>query len=62
MYLGIDCNFRIHYKGNRKIRQVKVLGNSKILLVSNEGNLITETMELKEIDVIAKLERIEITL
>jgi transcriptional regulator with XRE-family HTH domain len=54
--------FLIDYKGSRKIRQVKVLGNSKILLVSNEGNLITETMELKEIDVIAKLERVEIKL
>lgn len=54
--------FLIDYKGQRKIRQVKVLGNSKVLLVSNAGNLITETMELKEIDVIAKLEKIEITL
>ena len=54
--------FLIDYKGNRKVRQVKVLGNSKVLLVSNAGNLITETMEVKEIDVIAKLERLEITL
>lgn len=54
--------FLIDYKGKRKIRQVKVLGNSKVLLVSNPGSLLTETMELKEIYVIAKLERIEITL
>ncbi|EKQ52448.1 MULTISPECIES: helix-turn-helix domain-containing protein [unclassified Clostridium] len=54
--------FLIDYKGKRKIRQVKVLGNSKLLLVSNAGSLLTETMELKELDVIAKLERIEITL
>ena len=54
--------FLIDYKGSRKIRQVKVLGNSKVLLVSNAGSLITETMELKEIDVIAKLERVEIKL
>jgi transcriptional regulator with XRE-family HTH domain len=54
--------FLIDYKGNRKIRQVKVLGNSKVLLVSNAGSLLTETMEIKEIDVIAKLERVEITL
>lgn len=54
--------FLIDYKGSRKIRQVKVLGNSKLLLVSNAGSLITETMELKEIDVIAKLERVEIKL
>lgn len=54
--------FLIDYKGNRKIRQVKILGNSKVLLVSNAGSLLTETMEIKEIDVIAKLERLEITL
>ena len=54
--------FLIDYKGKRKRRQVKVLGNSKVLLVSNAGSLLTETMDLKEIDVIAKLERVEITL
>ena len=54
--------FLIDYKGKRKIRQVKVLGNSKVLLISNAGSLLTETMELKEINVIAKLERVEIKL
>ncbi|GAA0078481.1 LexA family transcriptional regulator [Clostridium sp. CTA-5] len=54
--------FLIEYKGKRKIRQIKSLGNSKVLLVSNSGSLLTETMEVKEISVIAKLERIEITL
>ena len=54
--------FLIDYKGKRKIRQVKVLGNSKVLLVSNAGSLLTETMEIKELNVIAKLERIEIKL
>ncbi|MGL5086263.1 MAG: helix-turn-helix domain-containing protein [Clostridium sp.] len=54
--------FLVDYKGQRKIRQIKSLGNSKILLVSNGGSLMTETMETREIDVIAKLERIEIKL
>lgn len=54
--------FLLDYRGKRKVRQVKTLGNSKILLVSNSGSLITETMEIKEINVIAKLERIEIKL
>lgn len=54
--------FLIDYKGQRKIRQIKNLGNSKILLVSNGGSLMTETMETREIEVIAKLERIEIKL
>lgn len=54
--------FLLDYKDKRKVRQVKTLGNSKILLVSNSGSLITETMEIKEVNVIAKLERIEIKL
>lgn len=54
--------FLVDYKGSRKIRQIKSLGNSKVLLVSNGGALTTETMELRDIDVIAKLERIEIKL
>ena len=54
--------FLIDYKGKRKIRQVKILGNSKVLLVSNAGSLLTETMEVKELNVIAKLERVEIKL
>ena len=54
--------FLLDYRGKRKVRQVKTLGNSKILLVSNSGSLITETMEIKEVNVIAKLERIEIKL
>lgn len=54
--------FLIDYKGMRKIRQVKILGNSKILLVSNAGSLLTETMDSKEINVIAQLDRVEIKL
>ena len=45
--------FLLDYRGKRKVRQVKTLGNSKILLVSNSGSLITETMEIKEVNVIA---------
>ena len=54
--------FLVDYKGKRKIRQIKSLGNSKLLLVSNGGSLMTETVESREISVIAKLERIEIRL
>ncbi|MGL5379360.1 helix-turn-helix domain-containing protein [Clostridium sp.] len=54
--------FLVNYKGATKIRQIKSLGNSKLLLVSNGGSLLTETMEAKEMQVIAKLERIEIKL
>ncbi|MDZ5034696.1 S24 family peptidase, partial [Clostridium perfringens] len=54
--------FLVEYKGKRAIRQIKSLGNSKILLVSNGGSLLTETMELKEVTVLAKLEKLEISL
>lgn len=54
--------FLIEHKGERKIRQIKNLGNSKALLVSNGGALITETVELNNINIIAKLERIEIVI
>ena len=54
--------FLVEYKGKRAIRQIKLLGNSKALLVSNGGSLLTETMNLNEISVLAKLERLEIKL
>lgn len=54
--------FLVEYKGKRAIRQIKVLGNSKVLLVSNGGSLLTETMNTNEFTVIAKLERLEIKL
>ncbi len=54
--------FLVDYKGKRAIRQIKILGNSKALLVSNGGSLLTETMNLNEFSVIAKLERLEIRL
>ena len=54
--------FLVDYKGQRAIRQIKILGNSKALLVSNGGSLLTETMNLNEFSVIAKLERLEIRL
>ncbi len=54
--------FLVEYNGKRVIRQIKVLGNSKALLVSNEGSVRTETVELNSVRIIAKLERIEINL
>ena len=54
--------FLLEYKGSRSIRQVKNLGNSKVLLISNGGSVLTETMEVKEVNVIAKIERLEILL
>ena len=54
--------FLIEFKGKRAIRQIKLLGNSRALLISNAGSVVTETVELNNIKVIAKLERVEISL
>jgi len=54
--------FLIEYKGERILRQIKTIGNSKVLLVSNQGAVITETVAISSIIVIAKIERIEIKL
>lgn len=52
----------IEYNSERVIRQIRKLDNSKALLISNRGSLRTETVNLKEIKVIGKLDRVEIKL
>lgn len=52
----------VEYNGERAIRQIKKLDNSKVLLISNRGSLRTETAYTKDINVIAKLDRLEIKL
>ncbi len=52
----------IQYGDNRSVRQLKRLDNNKALIISNKGVVKTETAEIKDIKVIAKLERLEITL
>ena len=59
---GSNGIFLIEEKGERVIRQIKLIGNSRALIISNQGSLITETVELNNIRVIAKLERLEIAL
>jgi transcriptional regulator with XRE-family HTH domain len=52
----------LEINSERVIRQIKKLDNSKVLLISNKGSIRTETANIKDINVIAKLERIEIKL
>jgi transcriptional regulator with XRE-family HTH domain len=54
--------FLLEYSSERVIRQIKKLDNTKVLLISNRGSLKTETANIKEVKVIAKLDRIEIKL
>lgn len=57
-----DGIYLIEYNGERAVRQVKKLHGNKLLLVYNRGTLITETVGTKEIKVIARLIKLEITL
>ncbi len=54
--------YLINYNGETKIREVRRLDNSKVLLMSNRGSTITETIEVRNMKVIAKLDRVEIKL
>lgn len=52
----------VEHKGKRVVRQIKKLDNSKVLLVSNGGSMMTETAVIKELTPIATLYRIEFNL
>lgn len=52
----------IDYNGERVLRQIKKLDGNKVLLISNRGSLKTDTVNNKEIKVIAILKRIEFKL
>ena len=50
--------FLIEYDNKRVIRQIKSLGEQKLLLIGNDGSAKTETIQVKEAKIIAKLERL----
>lgn len=52
----------IQHNEKRMIRQLRKLDNNKALIISNNGTVMTETVEIKEIKIIAKLEKVEIKL
>lgn len=54
--------FLVNHKGENKIREIKRLDNSKVLLMSNRGSVMTETVEVRNLQVVAKIDRIEINL
>ena len=57
-----DATFFIEYNGKRAVRQIKKLEGDKLLLVSNDGILKTETFPKKDIKILARLIRVEIIL
>ena len=50
----------IEHNQRRIIRQVKRLDNAKALLISNKGSVLTETVNLKDIKPLAKIDKLEI--
>lgn len=52
----------IEYNNKKAIRQIRKLDNTKALLISNRGSVITETVTIKDIKPIAKLDKVEIQL
>lgn len=60
--IDADGFYFIEYNETRAVRQVKKLQADKLLLVCNRGTLITETISLKAVKVLAKLIKLEITL
>lgn len=57
-----DGIYFIGYKGKKTIRQVKNIEGGKLLLVSNKGTLVTETVYKKDVNIIGRLIRLEILL
>lgn len=52
----------IEYNETRTLRQIKRIDNSKLLLISNKGSIRTETVTHKDIKVLVRLDRVEVTL
>lgn len=52
----------LEVNGERFVRQIKKLDNTKILLISNNGNVQTQTVSVKDIKVVGKLEKVEFKL
>ncbi|AYD41304.1 XRE family transcriptional regulator [Clostridium fermenticellae] len=52
----------VECKGERCIRQIKKLDSNKVLLISNRQSLRTETVEIRNLSVLVKFNRVEIKL
>ncbi|OAA82999.1 XRE family transcriptional regulator [Clostridium ljungdahlii] len=54
--------YLVEYNGKRELRQIKKLDSNKVLLISSRSGIRTETIEIKSLKIIAKLDRLEIKL
>lgn len=49
----------IEYNNLRVLRQIKRLDSNKLLLISNNGNLMTQTVQVHDIKIIGKITKVE---
>lgn len=54
--------YLIEYNDKRQIRQIKNLDNNKFLLISNSSMVTTEAIEKRQVKIIARLDKVEISL
>lgn len=54
--------YLVEYDEKRELRQIKKLDSNKMLLISGKNTIRTETIEIKNLKVIAKLDKVEIML
>jgi transcriptional regulator with XRE-family HTH domain len=52
----------LEYNGERVIRQIKKIDSNKMLLISNPGSVRTQTVNIRDLKVLAKFDRVEIKL
>ncbi len=57
-----DGIYLLKYKGKQFIRQLKKLDGEKLLMLGNDGRLLTETILKKEAEILVKLTRVELNL
>lgn len=54
--------YLLEHNGERNVREIKKLDGNRLLLISNKGTLRTETVNIKELKILAKLLKLEIQL
>lgn len=54
--------YLIEHNDKRQIRQIKNLDNNKFLLISNSSMVTTEAVEKRQVKIIARLDKVEISL
>jgi transcriptional regulator with XRE-family HTH domain len=57
-----DGIYFVEINGRRVIRQLKTIDSAKLLIVSNRGSLVTNTLYKKDVKILARLIKLEIML